>query len=478
MLLNHLTELIKTKKMYDEKVAKNSVQENIPSFKDYAKINQIQNAHTISIHLGIDFGTSYTKVCFRHLDTDESGFLPLIKNDSFGFVESSVKLQQNRIYTPLDDEWDSISEKKEYYPYLKMSFLDGVKEKKDNNPDKIEVLVAFFLASVLQHIRKMFIIQEKERVYNKHIRWSSSVGLPVSYYDDSCLKYFKNLVESAWMLSELENIPNDVNTLSSIIQKFTLNVKNKNLPCSIVPEMVASVYPFVFSQAAVNNLYVYIDIGGGTLDAATFVLTENSDKEKQINLLDAEIKDLGVEKIIEKYSQVTCEKDGRKCRLYNFLIRYFLFHYTKKYHDTIGFNSEQSKEDIKRHIAKCLVDSKKRDDYNWHEKMDELNIFLAGGGSRSSWYKTAIENVYYRVKKTGIKHFQFKELQKPADLELRSNNKNLFTRLTLAYGLSHPEYENPKVIGFPSVNPALKPPINGKKYDYDKRALDNYGEIL
>jgi len=477
MLLQYFTELLKIKKTYEEKVYRAPEHEKKQSFTEFLQSRQKQHA-IISVHLGIDFGTSYTKVCFRHLETEESGFLPLLENNSLGFVESSVKIQQNRIYTPLDDEWYSISGNFEYIPYLKMSFLDNVKEENENYPEKIETLVVFFLAALLQHIRKKFIIQEEERIYNKHIRWSSSVGLPVSYYDNDCLKYFKKLVKSAWMLSEFENLPNDLHTLGNIIKQINYYNCKKHLPCIIVPELIASVFPFVYSQAAVNNLYVYIDIGGGTLDAAAFVLTENSDHEKQINLLDAEIKELGVEKLIEAYSQVICEKNGIKCRLYNYLIKYFLFHYSKKYHDTIGFDSKKSKEAIKRHIATCLVCSKKKDDYHWHEKMDELNIFLAGGGSRSQFYKKAIENVYSRVKSTGIKRFRFRELQEPTDLVLRRSNKSLFIRLSLAYGLSHPYYENPHVIGFPSVNPQLDPSKKVKSFDYEEKALDNYGEIL
>ncbi|MCD4680716.1 MAG: hypothetical protein K8S00_10050, partial [Bacteroidales bacterium] len=94
MILKQIQELIRLKREYLEKRKLASAGMDSESLFSEFIANKIPVQQVVSIHLGIDFGTSYTKVCFRQLETDDSGVLFLDRGDEFGFVESSVKIHE------------------------------------------------------------------------------------------------------------------------------------------------------------------------------------------------------------------------------------------------------------------------------------------------------------------------------------------------------------------------------------------------
>jgi hypothetical protein len=479
MQLRKISEIIKLKREYHKTVDASDEKGSRISFYDFASAELDYHSFVISIHLGIDFGTRFTKVCFRHLEDEQSGFISLIDSENLGFAESSVKIFNGKIFTPADLEWNNLITHDEYIQNLKMLMLETVFSRDSSiSLERAKLLVVFYLSKIIQHVRVRFLQQQKERIHNKHIHWSGSVGLPVSYYDSDKLKDFDQLVKTAWKISEIDSIPNKIDELSSVIRFLEPNINYEHIPCQAVPELVASVVPFVFSQAAVNTLYIFIDIGGGTFDIAAFSLTENRDKEKKINIIEAQIGLLGVDAIIEALSEVTCQKKGRKCPLFNHLIKTNMFDLEREHHGIANFNNEEAENKIKSHVASAIMQAKKKDDHNWFSEMQELHIFLAGGGSSSPWFIESIKRAYSRLKQAGIKKFHFRALIKPDDLFLNGDDEQLYTRLSVAYGLSRPAYEYPQVIGFPAVNPILVQAKNNQSFDYDSKARDNYGEIL
>ena len=478
MILKQIQELIRLKREYsEEKKLASSGKDYESSFSEFIA-SKLPIQQIVSIHLGLDFGTSYTKVCFRQLETDDSGVLFLDRGDEFGFIESSVKIYEEEIITPFDDNWDKTSNQIHKIDNLKMILLDKNFSEEKVDAEMLNILIIYYLARIIQQSRVSFIEQQKERCFNKSIHWSASIGVPVKYFDSKELTVIQDLFNIAWQISEIVNLSNKIQNVSEIIR----NVKNRtdrcNIPCFAVPEVVAAICSFINSQAAMDNIYLFMDIGGGTFDISSFSLINNQG-EKRINILDTQIEPLGIKGFVNKYAYAVngdWKENSDQIKKY---VEKCLFNSNRSTHKLTDCNWEQGEEDIKQLVAKAVMNAKTVDDKNWFSKMQELQIFLGGGGSESPWYKESINRTYVnrQLKNSGIPCFRFQEMGIPDDFHLDEKFLKKFHRYAVSYGLSHPDYEYPQVIGFPRVNQIVEAK-KFKKFDYDAKARELYGKPL
>jgi hypothetical protein len=93
------------------------------------------------------------------------------------------------------------------------------------------------------------------------------------------------------------------------------------------------------------------------------------------------------------------------------------------------------------------------------KKLNNLTIFLGGGGRESKYYQDTIESTYsaYNHQYADVPLYQMKELPFPeSDFDMSGIERCYFHRFAVAYGLSIPEAEAPEV-HLPSRFP-YKPP--------------------
>lgn len=442
--------------------------------RDHLSIDDIQsvlhaesrNLQPTYIHLGIDFGTCFTKVCFRQLESEVSGIIKVNPNDSYGFIEASVKLVGKRIIHPLDRNWSSIRSNERKIPYLKMAILDDSFNQGHLDKPDLETLLIFYLARVIKKSRERFFDTQKTRVYRRVIYWSGSVGLPVKYYDSKELEPYQSLIDIAWVLSERDEIPSDIMTLRSEIDTIGGTLNDDSVPCTAIPEIAAGIFPFVKSQAAKNSMYLYYDIGGGTSDGVAFNV-KIRDGKKSVNFYSASIQPLGIIGLSMRYATSESESVRKKVQkdLFNESMR------------IKNFEENEAEQAVKTFVADVIIKAKQRDDTGWFSHTDDnLIMFIGGGGVASRWYIRSIKKTYYQVKRAGIPFFELKRTILPEDLEFKGYIKKDFHRYAIAYGLSHPFYEYPDIIGYPSVNKMIE--RSKKRFDYDGRAKRLYGKIL
>ena len=213
------------------------------------------------------------------------------------------------------------------------------------------------------------------------------------------------------------------------------------------------------------------------MDGVAFSITQDGNRNKLINIYETQIESIGIQGFTNKYSTVMCNKSGKKCPLIKQLITIALFDKKRTYPELANCDYKRGEKAIRTLVAKVIMNSKKKDDHHWYDSLSEIPVFLGGGGSISPWYRKSIWKTQWQLKNAGIKSFQKREIIVPDDFRLSENLKTSFFRYTVAYGLSHPEYEYPQIIGFPRVNEIIE--VNKKKrFDYDSIALDIYGEIL
>jgi len=80
-------------------------------------------------------------------------------------------------------------------------------------------------------------------------------------------------------------------------------------------------------------------------------------------------------------------------------------------------------------------------------QMKPLVIFIGGGGSKSSWYKGAIESTYtaFQHYNAHIPPYKLVEVPRPSDLPMSDHSEGGFIRFAISYGLSIPFGEGPEV---------------------------------
>ena len=134
---------------------------------------------------------------------------------------------------------------------------------------------------------------EGERLKNRTAVWSANVGVPVEHFDSGVLKRFKEVLGVAWLWVKDERIPAAIQTALEEYSAMADRLDTEVTDFHAIPEIAAAVQSFVMSREAVPGIYVYFDIGGGTIDGVAFNYL-NYNGERRINFYSGKVEPLGV----------------------------------------------------------------------------------------------------------------------------------------------------------------------------------------
>lgn len=419
-------------------------------------------ARPLAINLGIDFGTSFTKVCFRDLGGEVSGTVAAGKAGEEALVPSIVAIgSDGRLFLG-----DSVSGNQPavLVPYLKMRLAGGpigerVPEFEGidlNKSESVRALAAWFLASVIQRSQQWLAVHEADRLKNRVPVWSANVGVPVEHYDSQALATFEEVLGVAWLWVKDDQVPKTFQQAMSSYEVTQPRLAAEVTDFHAVPEIAAAVQSFVMSREAVPGIYVYFDVGGGTVDGVAFNYL-NFRGERRINFYSGKVEPLGVSAIGTALSKgtsaeidaVTLEELLKSCApsaLAEFVQR------------------------IRRLVGYVIMTARQKDGRNWQEdafqsadyerkfigklstsRMRPLVFFMGGGGSKSAWYRQSIESTYkaFQHNNAGVPPYKLLEVPRPKDFMVPKGYADEFIRFAISYGLSFPFGEGPD-IGLPS----------------------------
>ena len=379
----------------------------------------------LHVNLGIDFGTSYTKVCYRDLGSDKSGVLTF---EGEPYLPSIVRVDDDgALSTAIGSSRRGSTE----IAYLKM--LIGV-----DAPAAMYVraLSSYYLAETICGAKREFIRQETELTEGRPIIWSSNIGVPVEHYDSPKVDIFREVFAIAWRWAESNNVPTSVGDTIDRYKNDRMNTAATD--CHAVPEIVAAVWSFVTSREARPGIYTYLDVGGGTLDGVCFRY-ENDEGDRRICCYSAKVGQLGVSSLSEEADveeKVLTADELPPRHVYNQLEKYA--------------------NEIQTLVGQIIVTAKSRIPGGFMG--NSLPIFIGGGGAHSEWYQTAIMNTYWSRQhyNIGIPWYEMMRVPEPSDLEMNSAHEGSFPRFTIAYGLSVPAGEAPD-FSLPSSAPQIIP---------------------
>ena len=406
----------------------------------------------IGINLGIDFGTSYTKISFRDVGAEKSAIVTFgAKSAEDAILPSVVHISPEGQLT-IGDNGSPLGGAIEVR-YLKMRLADVSAAAKVppfqghdlNKPIPIQALSCWYLAKIIKMSQDWLVTAEEKRFVGRQIRWSANVGVPVEQFDSPSVKTFRTVLAISFDWAKRSSIPE---TMAELLQSYNTSrtkVKLDETDCHAVPEIAAAVASFVNSRQATPDFYIYFDIGGGTIDGVAFRYF-NFNGSRGIDFYSAQVKPLGVAEIAAQVSPKNFQETERRllkgevsASVLNMLLT--------------------TRSEVQKLVGYVVMTAKKLDGRNWQReaiqsfarrfiknsrldtsKMRPLIVFLGGGGASSPWYHQAIFDTYrdFQHVNAGVPPYQLEEVPLPDDCNLYSMSKKSFRRFAIAYGLSIP----------------------------------------
>ena len=263
-------------------------------------------AKTFEVYIGVDFGTTYSKVAFQvgdrqgatkyslrfyHEDDEEDYCIPSVLGCS----------KDGRLVFTQEPEDSGLIPVK----YFKYSMIEKGVPRNDrlgsvrtaNDPQRL--CSAFYLAHLLRMARRNIMSHRSlaRAAAGAEIRWYVNMGAPVNDFNAKPKPVYDEALNVAWKLSEMTNLPleigvEDLDKLYS--QWIDPSVWDKRL--NTVPELYAEIIMFLQDKSVDTGFYSVIDIGGGTIDMAVFFKRINAfTKHVEISCVAQDVCPLGYE---------------------------------------------------------------------------------------------------------------------------------------------------------------------------------------
>lgn len=474
----------------------------------------------VSLNLGIDFGTQYTKVCVRDTDRDRSWVV--IPGRPAARIEGSLIVSQVGIHPDghliaglTQPEW------KQYlithpdllivdFIKMRLAHLDPDREASNwytsklptvqgvnlSNPESYENLCAFFLCQVIKRSKDWIYLHNADLLKGVEVDWSAIVGVPVEYCDSPALTRFHRVLCLAWHLSIRNFNRVTLPALDQYLRKLRSSLNISDIPCFTLPELAAAVYSYTFSRQAKRGTYIFFDIGGGTMEGAAFQFHRNNiDEKPQIDFLAGLVEPVGVNALAKRIARKSLELERK--------MEYSIIHNGLALVTNIDVISKQYKRRLKKLEKGDVIANKygipvslvkanlKPDNFNLYatqililaqslihrqvstviqncarklakHEMQKVAVFLGGGGMVSNYYVDTIESTYdaFHLNSTGVPRYKMDKIPVPSDLNMSGLEGHHFHRFSIAYGLSIPDYDAPKFT-LPTQIRDIPPPPEG-----------------
>lgn len=404
-----------------------------PSFQAFTQKDIVQQ-----IYLGIDFGTSYTKVSYSYAPTNVPQIQTIKWNGDF-FKQTVLYIQNDKLY------FDKPNGNYQEVKYFKYSIVES--ELKNNSQitknNFEQMCCVYFLAQVIK--RSLIVIKNDLHIQNMEtIKVSVNMGVPLENFYDEVNKNNKGLyldiLEDAVLLAGgcavKATIPENQVLISNLDNVYTEILKKKARVLwnvNVYPELAAELMLYHQSKFVPDGVYSIIDVGGGTVDIALFQKKKGT---------------------LESSSYMYCL--GQKVLPYGVEILQKTPH-------------KVSENNYKKTFSEMIINSKNYMDVHYHD-YKKLDVFFLGGGSTNNWYTNYISQVkllYGNEYKYGIPPLTFaRSIEEFIESDETLLQKN--QRLIISQMLARHKDDIENVKGFPDFYIAQKnESIEEDKFDFD-----------
>lgn len=430
-----------------------------------------RKAVTYRVQVGLDFGTSCTKVLFRRIDVAGRVFPVDFEHRLPGFPSfaiPSIAVFDRTGQLLLGDTaarllGDAAHQGITGFKMLAAGryaerYRDGVLDErfrkhirdlfKSEEACTPELLSAVFIAYVMRRARRCV----QRQLAQTDIDLLFNTCVPVDQRQDS--QIFAAFCRIAGLAERLEREGSDAETASQWLEKArsiwattTYDENDKSTRLFVVPEAIAATAGYLSSARKRAGLHALVDIGAGTTDVSIFVISASNKEGLTTSLLGAKSIPLGAA-ILEELATVALAKagaaSGRK-EVFDFLAGR-------------GPHASRARQFILDTVLQMWNGTKqawtaayKKDPGESKWTRDAVRVFVSGGGALIPECRTVFSESW----QPGWGPYPTAPVPGP-DLEV-TNTELPFARLCVAYGLTTPRGELGQYV-MPDDVPAAAPP--------------------
>lgn len=420
---------------------------------------QGENTNAMSVRIGVDFGTAFTKVAIR---VGRNDLVPVDWSAVTGDESQTGRyVMPGFVIRSLNGEycWRRLTEA-DIQMNLKLPVIDMA----SSGVDKCPTATLAHLALVIRYARA-FLYRHPEvgrKLVVRSLRWELNIGCPTEPHErPEVVRLFRCIARTAWYLAALGNLMES--DIAAAWRAYRTDEKDVGLEAEpgVVPEFVAQIAGYLNSRQVSEGLHALIDFGAATLDIATFNVVFGNDIEPspKIPIFFSAVQPFGTHYLnhnrysrldlaLEWNDAVPVESSDRFAELYD---------KPQNEVDTIDL-------DFVNRVVNCIfrvinsTRTNSRGDPNssvWHEG---LPIFVTGGGSSCELYRKAITLAQNKlIEKSDLgRCFQFIELDQLVGNDLDFDIE-VGARLTVAIGLTEDSENIARVVPHRDIEPMIHP---------------------
>lgn len=282
---------------------------NLCSTDDVADGDILPAAQCISrtVYIGLDFGTTYTKVAYRvGGDNDDRKYSVSFIGDNGKqtFYKPSILIFDSSDNTLLFEggvENRNCSKVR----FFKITMLvDCLKKNRSLNSDSVPYIATnkerlcsvFFLAWIIHYSKKK--ICEEQKLNISDIDWCINLGVPLVRNDamgESRREICREVLNVAFAL-EREGMLENRMSLTELDVFYTRHHELRdNRRLNVVPELYAEVLMYQQDNNVPNGFYAVVDIGGGTSDVAVFYKKYDNNHQSHVTCVAQAVAPFGFE---------------------------------------------------------------------------------------------------------------------------------------------------------------------------------------
>lgn len=448
-----------------------SISHDFLGCRSQAYIDLPENELESDIIIGVDFGTSSTKVVVRDMALNHAYAVPFstyAPKENCYLLPTAVSVNQDGILTLNPGDLTETA--------LKLRFLNNdsdivIQSPSGNISLDITELFVGYLVLALREIRNWFFEQTQQQYAKTKIQWHLNIGIPSENYDDKRLRQrFELAAQIAWYAS-VQQQPLDIELIKSSFKEIEttnqqLDMQNNSVLddahlhrsyFSTHPEVVMEVVGYVKSPLGEQGTHLLVDVGASTLDVASFRVGHR-DGENIYPMLSCKVAQLGTGMLHRKRMAMV------KSKLENAINNIYSVEPIQPLPSVSEYSIGLCEKDIAEHDATFHADCRKvigdvvkdtklnRDAFSevWTSK---LPVFVCGGGSKEKIYKEIVQTISKSLSDylMGFHGFKVLDIPKPETLQAPNIPPSEYRRLAVAYGLSFSNDEIGEIIPQSSV---------------------------
>ena len=419
---------------------------------------------SVPIILGIDLGTSSTKVAWREVDSDRAH--PLCFGGRTNILEdyllpTVLAFDGTHLAAGRDTE-DFIKAypKAERFSNFKMCLACVSSEKSDCNLERcslshwrpllsksrredaftndraIEAVCALHLGKVISLSKAMIKDDLRSRGIDAPIRWTINMAAPVEHIGEkSVLDAFERVLKAGELMEPIfseETGPRELYDLLDCYEDAKTLASKRTMDCFVYPEIAAEIASMYLSRSARDGIYAFLDVGAGTLDASIFRLY-SGDEGPQLSFYAAAVLRFGAAHLESIASRQLAERATgwfRSIKENRPVIGSAEFLLPEEAGMFLKNANNWIEDKVKIGLQRLLKDAFRKEEHidPWHD----LQLFIGGGGAKIPIYTNASKAAFGGLAKNLVSGV----LPVPQDFNLMGLPKEVFHRFAVAYGLS------------------------------------------